>query len=114
MAYLNTPQSRSIGMGARIYDAWSTYRAEYRQNALYRETTRQLGGLTDRQLDDIGVSRHDISHVEDVMPWDDGRELGGYDWEGDALTRGTVEGGSGDAKRMCAYRFRNFASCYAG
>ena len=60
MAYLNTPHSRSIGMGARIYDAWSTYRAEHRQNALYRETTRQLGGLSDRQLDDIGVSRHDI------------------------------------------------------
>ncbi|WP_299423868.1 DUF1127 domain-containing protein [uncultured Shimia sp.] len=63
MAYLNTPPSRSIGMGARIYDAWSTYRGEQRQNALYRETTRQLGGLSDRQLEDIGVSRHDIEQL---------------------------------------------------
>ncbi|SMP18856.1 DUF1127 domain-containing protein [Shimia sagamensis] len=60
MAYLNTPHSRGIGMGARIYDAWSTYRAERQHNALYRETTRQLGGLSERQLEDIGVSRHDI------------------------------------------------------
>jgi uncharacterized protein YjiS (DUF1127 family) len=63
MTYLNTPHSRSIGMGARIYDAWSTYRSERQHNALYRETTRQLGGLSERQLEDIGVSRNDIESL---------------------------------------------------
>ena len=29
----------------------------------YRATVRQLAGLTDRELDDIGISRSDIASV---------------------------------------------------
>jgi uncharacterized protein YjiS (DUF1127 family) len=29
----------------------------------YRETLRELSRLTDRELDDVGVSRSDIPHV---------------------------------------------------
>jgi uncharacterized protein YjiS (DUF1127 family) len=29
----------------------------------YRETVRQLSGLTDRELNDLGISRSDISAV---------------------------------------------------
>ncbi len=63
MAYLNTPQSSGLGIGGRVYDAWNTYRAETRTRSLYRETVRELSDLSDRQLEDIGVSRHDIQRT---------------------------------------------------
>lgn len=60
MTYLNDRYSRDLGMGGRLYDAWNTYRAEFRNQSLYRETVRELSDLSDRQLEDIGVSRYDI------------------------------------------------------
>ncbi len=60
MAYIQSSPSRGLGMGQRIYAAWTNYRFSLQQKALYRKTSRQLGTLSDRQLDDIGVSRHEI------------------------------------------------------
>ncbi|WP_262029498.1 DUF1127 domain-containing protein [Microvirga sp. Mcv34] len=37
--------------------------SSFRQWLRSRETARQLSVLSDRELSDIGISRHDISHV---------------------------------------------------
>ena len=34
--------------------------AKIRNYLKYRETVRELSGLTDRELEDIGISRYDI------------------------------------------------------
>ena len=34
-----------------------------RQRVRARETARQLSALSDRELSDIGITRHDIAHV---------------------------------------------------
>jgi uncharacterized protein YjiS (DUF1127 family) len=35
----------------------------YRNWRVYRDTVNELGRLTNRQLDDLGISRHEIKQV---------------------------------------------------
>ena len=44
---------RPLGISTRLQHAWHRRRA-------YRRTLAELRGLTDRQLDDLGVSRPDL------------------------------------------------------
>lgn len=63
MAYLNQSHSGGLGIGGRLYDSWQTYRGQAQTRSAYRETVRQLSGLSDRELEDIGVTRHDIERA---------------------------------------------------
>jgi uncharacterized protein YjiS (DUF1127 family) len=49
-------RSSGPGLIERLAQAFADYRA-------YRTTHDELAGLTDRDLDDIGVSRHSIDDV---------------------------------------------------
>ena len=40
--------------------------AKIRAYLLYRETVRELSQLTDRELDDLGISRYEIDSVARV------------------------------------------------
>jgi uncharacterized protein YjiS (DUF1127 family) len=35
----------------------------YRNWRVYRDTVNELGRLTNRQLDDLGISRHEIKRI---------------------------------------------------
>jgi uncharacterized protein YjiS (DUF1127 family) len=46
-----------------LFTAFQNWRADNEKRAAYRETRAQLMALTDRELDDLGVSRWDIDAV---------------------------------------------------
>lgn len=45
-----------LGFFARLQQSWADYR-------LYRDTLVELQSLTDRDLDDLGISRHSLNDV---------------------------------------------------
>ncbi len=49
-------QQSGSGYIARLRKAWADYR-------LYRETLVELQSLTDRDLDDLGISRHALTDI---------------------------------------------------
>ena len=63
MAYMTTT-AKTAGLTDRIRAAFSTLVERQRQRRLYRETYNGLYALSDRELDDLGLTRgelHDVS-----------------------------------------------------
>jgi uncharacterized protein YjiS (DUF1127 family) len=62
-----TTLAHTITRGGSLVDAIATafhaWRADAEKRAAYRETRSQLMALTDRELDDLGVSRWEIDAV---------------------------------------------------
>jgi uncharacterized protein YjiS (DUF1127 family) len=44
-------------------------REEFRRRRVYRTTLRQLRGLSQRDLDDLGIARHMISRLAAEAAW---------------------------------------------
>ncbi|MEP5729274.1 MAG: DUF1127 domain-containing protein [Sulfitobacter sp.] len=63
MAYLNTTASSQSFVLARITAAIATLDAALKRRKLYRETYAELEALTDRELEDLGLSRYDLHTV---------------------------------------------------
>ena len=70
MAYANTHTSPRFDLVARVRavaadaaEAWARYRT-------YRETLDQLQELTDRELDDLGLSRWSLKDVARQSAYD--------------------------------------------
>ncbi|MEO0676356.1 MAG: DUF1127 domain-containing protein [Pseudomonadota bacterium] len=70
MAYANTHTSSRFDLVARVRavaadaaEAWARYRT-------YRETLDQLQELTDRELDDLGLSRWSLKDVARQSAYD--------------------------------------------
>lgn len=58
----------SRGFGA-AWRAWRAWRADAERRAAYRQTRRELSSLSDRELDDLGLSRWDIDRVARECVW---------------------------------------------
>lgn len=58
--------SQSFGFAAiaqRAGSALSAFRTALSDYAAYRRTRDELSGLSDRELDDLGLNRHDIERI---------------------------------------------------
>jgi uncharacterized protein YjiS (DUF1127 family) len=56
-------KTRSRDLYAIIDDWLDGLRVNRARNSAYRQTMRELGGLSDRELADIGVQRSDIAEI---------------------------------------------------
>ncbi len=59
MAYATT-NATTFNLSARIRSAIEAFRAARAQRGEYNRTVRELEGLNDRELLDLGISRYDI------------------------------------------------------
>ena len=62
MAYVTTT-SKGLTLAQRIANLRADLGQRMARRAVYRDTARELGALTDRELADLGIARADISHV---------------------------------------------------
>ena len=63
MAHANTTRSAEIGLGGRFGTAVQTVQEMVRKRGIYTRTLRELRGLTDRDLSDLGLHRSMIAEV---------------------------------------------------
>ncbi len=63
MAHVSTTPIVSTSLSSRLAAAWASFKDAREMNAKYRATVRELNKLSDIELDDIGVSRFDITRV---------------------------------------------------
>lgn len=49
--------------------AWRAWRADSARREAYNQTRRELAMLSDRELDDLGLSRWDIDRVARECVW---------------------------------------------
>jgi uncharacterized protein YjiS (DUF1127 family) len=63
MATIGLSGGMTAGLGAWIRKARQEYRIEMQRRRLYRETHAELDGLSDRDLQDIGISRMQIPAI---------------------------------------------------
>ena len=57
------PETADGGLRARVASALAWLRARRERRRLYNQTVRELSQLSDRDLDDIGISRWDIREI---------------------------------------------------
>ena len=63
MAYVNTTRAASDGLSDR-FGAWvKSARAALQRRRVYDQTVRELRGLSDRDLCDLGLSRASITDL---------------------------------------------------
>ena len=63
MAYVNTTSAPTFSFFARIGTAFDALATRYKQHRLYRETFNGLSALSNRELDDLGLSRGNLRSV---------------------------------------------------
>ncbi len=63
MAYVNVSRGATLGMADRMAAIMKTARIAMDRRRVYTQTVRELGGLTDRELGDLGISRSQIAEV---------------------------------------------------
>ena len=63
MAYVNTTQMARKGVFDRISSVKDLILTAIRQRRIYERTVAELNGLTDRELNDLGISRFSIPEL---------------------------------------------------
>lgn len=63
MAYINTSATAEIGMSGRIATLVKSARAAMHRRRVYNQTLSELRALSNRELNDLGLSRSMISRV---------------------------------------------------
>lgn len=63
MAYLNTTTAPTPSIFARISSGFEALATRYKSYRLYRETFDGLSALSNRELDDLGLSRSELRHI---------------------------------------------------
>ncbi|MEN9409668.1 MAG: hypothetical protein RL216_1642 [Pseudomonadota bacterium] len=64
MAYVNSSsRAASFSLADRVSGYIAQTKASLARRAVYNQTVRELMILTDRELADLGISRHDIPAV---------------------------------------------------
>ncbi len=61
MAYITLPTRPALA--DRFRKAIATFRANRARRAVYLTTLRELQSLSNRDLDDLGISRHNIDEI---------------------------------------------------
>ena len=59
----------SFGVVRKIADLVRAAKEEIRRRRVYRSTLRQLRGLSQRELDDLGIARNMISRLAAEAAW---------------------------------------------
>lgn len=63
MAYVNSSRAASFSLADRFSGYVAQFKASLARRAVYNQTVRELVILSDRELADLGISRHDILAV---------------------------------------------------
>lgn len=63
MAFVNDIQRFETGLVRRMRDELVAARNAFAKRRLYNKTLAELSAMTDRELDDLGVSRHALRDV---------------------------------------------------
>ncbi len=64
MAYVNSSRAAaSVGLADRFAGLAKSFKAAMNHRAVYGQTVRELSALSDRELNDLGISRFDIGRV---------------------------------------------------
>ncbi len=63
MAYVNSTRAASATSGDRLSGIVETIRTAIERRRLYNRTFRELAALTDRELNDLGISRMSIAEI---------------------------------------------------
>lgn len=63
MAYVNSSRAASFSLADRISGFVALTKASLARRAVYNQTVRELVILSDRELADLGITRHDIPAV---------------------------------------------------
>ena len=63
MAYMNTTSAAGSAISARIASAFDTLATRIKERRLYRETFDGLNALSNRELDDLGLSRSELRYI---------------------------------------------------
>ena len=60
---MNTMNTSSASFGARVANYFNGLRARRAKYAVYRETLHELETLSDRELNDLGITRGEIRGI---------------------------------------------------
>ncbi|AXQ92899.1 DUF1127 domain-containing protein [Cereibacter azotoformans] len=63
MAYANTTRIGHHGLGDRVSALVASVKLALARRRIYRQTVRELNGLTTRELADLGIHRSMITRV---------------------------------------------------
>ena len=63
MAYVNSTRVSGNGLAERIGAIVKSFRLAAQRRAVYHQTVRELSGLTNRELADLGIARLNIEEV---------------------------------------------------
>lgn len=63
MAYVSSTGAVRITLADRIHAAFAVLKEASRRRAVYGQTVRELHALSDRDLTDLGIQRHQISDL---------------------------------------------------
>lgn len=63
MAYFSTSRAVRVTLADRISAVFAVLREANQRRAVYAQTLRELNGLTDRELTDLGIARHEIADL---------------------------------------------------
>ncbi len=63
MAHVSTSFSTGFSFAARIEALVAAFKEAREQRQKYNQTVRELSGMSDRDLADIGISRFDIKDI---------------------------------------------------
>ncbi len=63
MAYSNSTRTAHGSFADRLAAVRQTIRAALTRRSIYNQTWRELNGLSDRELADLGIHRADIARI---------------------------------------------------
>ncbi len=63
MAYVNSTRAASNGLGDRFGTLVKSVKSAIARRAVYAQTLRELNGLTNRELADLGIARANIAVI---------------------------------------------------
>lgn len=63
MAYVNSTRAESNGLGDRFATLVKAVKTVIARRAIYAQTLRELNGLSNRELADLGIARANIGAV---------------------------------------------------
>lgn len=63
MAYVNSSRAVRVTLADRIAALFAVAREANARRAIYSQTLRELNGLSDRDLSDLGLTRANITSV---------------------------------------------------
>jgi uncharacterized protein YjiS (DUF1127 family) len=69
MAYVNNSRAVSLGLADRFAAFVATVKLNAAKRRIYEKTVRELNALTDRELNDLGISRLSIEDVARVAAY---------------------------------------------